>query len=554
MKTLNVVQGTQAWHAARARCLTASEAPAMMGASPYKTRRDLLQEKATGLSREVTPEEQARFDRGHATEEAARVLLERELGEDLYPATVTDDTGRLLASLDGVTLDGSTGFEHKLWNEDVARQVRAGELEPLYYWQLEQQLLVGELDRILFVVSDGTRDRWEQMEYRAVPGRREQLLQGWAQFAVDLAEYQPEPAAAPAPVGHAPETLPALHIELTGLVTASNLTDFRDHAIAVFQGINTNLQTDQDFADAERTVKWCGDIEDRLAAAKQHALSQTQSIDELFRAIDAISAEARGKRLELDKLVKARKEAVRGEIVQRGRTAILAHLDAINANLGEHRIPAPASLLTDLGAAIKGKKTVTSMVDAVDGVVARAKIDASQRAEAVRANVAILAELPQHANLFPDRVALCSSKTPEDLRNLVAARLADHHRREEARLEAERQRIRQEEEARARAAAAPPPAPAVVAPAPAPPRAATPLQSTPSSAPAAAAPLPRIKLGDINAAIAPLSISAEGLAQLGFQPVATERAAKLYAGEARGPIIAALIRHLQASEPVQAAA
>ena len=33
-------------------------------------------------------------------------------------------------------------------------------------------------------------------------------------------------------------------------------------------GINTNLESDEDFADAEKTVKWCADVEDRLAAAK----------------------------------------------------------------------------------------------------------------------------------------------------------------------------------------------------------------------------------------------------------------------------------------------
>lgn len=38
----------------------------------------------------------------------------------------------------------------------------------------------------------------------------------------------------------------------------------------------------------------------------------------------------------------------------------------------------------------------------------------------------------------------------------------------------------------------------------------------------------RLTLGDINARIAPLTITAAGLAQLGFQPVAVERAAKLY--------------------------
>jgi len=38
----------------------------------------------------------------------------------------------------------------------------------------------------------------------------------------------------------------------------------------------------------------------------------------------------------------------------------------------------------------------------------------------------------------------------------------------------------------------------------------------------------RIKLGEINARIAPLSITADGLAQLGIQSVGNERSAKLY--------------------------
>src|SRR5690606_3889090 len=118
----------------------------------------------------------------------------------------------------------------------------------------------------------------------------------------------------PEPIGRTPENLPALRIEVTGMVTASNLAEFKTHALAVLGGINTDLRNDQDFADAERTVKWCKEVEDRLEAAKQHALSQTSSIDELFRTIDTIAAETRAKRLELDKLVKARKDAIRLEI------------------------------------------------------------------------------------------------------------------------------------------------------------------------------------------------------------------------------------------------
>ncbi len=73
------------------------------------------------------------------------------------------------------------------------------------------------------------------------------------------------------------------------MVTASTLEQFKAHSLAVFSAINTGLQTDQHLADAEKTVKWCGEVEERLEAAKQHALSQTENIDALFRTIDEIT-------------------------------------------------------------------------------------------------------------------------------------------------------------------------------------------------------------------------------------------------------------------------
>jgi hypothetical protein len=54
----------------------------------------------------------------------------------------------------------------------------------------------------------------------------------------------------------------------------------------------------------------------------------------------------------------------------------------------------------------------------------------------------------------------------------------------------------------------------------------------------------RLKLGELNARLAPLSISADGLAELGFPHVATEKAAKLYRASDWPAICAALAKHL----------
>ena len=85
MKVLNLTQGTPEWHAHRRQHFNASDAPAMMGCSPYKTRGELLREMHTGVAAEVNGATQRLFDDGHRAEALARPLAEKIIGEDLYP-------------------------------------------------------------------------------------------------------------------------------------------------------------------------------------------------------------------------------------------------------------------------------------------------------------------------------------------------------------------------------------------------------------------------------------------------------------------------------------
>lgn len=553
MKILNVQQGSAEWHAAREQHHTASEAPAMMGASKYLSRSELLRLKAGGEAAEVSGAQQRIFDRGHETEASARPIVETMIGEELYPCTATDDDGWLLASFDGLTMLGDTGFEHKLWSEDLAAQVRAGEIEPHYYWQLEQQLLVSGAERIVFVCSDGTEENFASLEYRAVPGRREQLVAGWQQFEKDLAEYTP-PAPAAEVVGRPPEALPALRIEVTGMVTASNLAEFREHALEVFGRIKTELTTDADFADAEKTVKWCGEVEQRLEAAKQHALSQTASIDELFRTIDEIKEEARRVRLNLDRSVKAEKEKKREEIRQGAVNALRDHYAGINATFaGRVMLGVPASFGADVAAAMKGKRTIASLQDAADTTLAAAKVEADATANRVRVNLQIIDEHQEHAALLPDAEQLATSKSAEDLRATITARVAERQAAEERRLEAERERIRKEEaarlEAEQRAKEQAEAGAAAVEQA---------LEEfvnevadeVAASVPAASEPVVKadepatLKLGDIRDRLG-LALPADFIAEvLGIEPAGKQRSAVLYRESDFHRICTALARHV----------
>lgn len=501
MKTVELIQGTPEWHAHRAAHFNASDAPAMMGCSPYKTRSQLVREFATGVAVEHDAATLQRFADGHRFEDLARPLAETIIGEELYPCVGVD--GKFSASFDGLTLLEDTAFEHKSLNEDLRLAMHDGNDDlPLHYQvQMEHQAMVSGAERVLFMASKWAGDELVEERhcwYVPNPELRAKIVAGWAQFEADVAAYEPAAVAVPPASGRAPEQLPALRIEVTGMVTASNLAEWKEQAIAVFQGISTELVSDQDFADAETTVKWCGNIEEQLKAAKQHALSQTESIDLLFRTIDDIAAEARAKRLDLEKLVKRRKDERRTEIGNTARRAVQQHVLAINETLGDHAIPMPAALVADIAEAMKGKRSFSSMQDAVDAVAANAKIDASQYADRIRANVAILAGHAEHATLFADRVQLCATKAPEDLRNLVAARIAEHQQAEQARLDAEREKIREQEQAKAQEAAA---AAQALQVQPVPTADAAPAQveaATTASAPSPSAtqrPVVRIKLG-----------------------------------------------------------
>ena len=447
--THDVQQGTGAWLRLREGFDTASEAPAALGVGKYVTRAQLLRRKHTGIAEEHDAATLAKFAAGHCAEAEARPIAEGTIGAELYPVTMSVEVAglRLLASLDGLTLDGTTAWETKLWNEELAQHVRAGTLPEHYTVQMDQELLVSGATRCLFSCTDGTPERFVSCWYEPAPERFDALLHGWLQFHADLQTYRLPAEPEPAPVGRAPDTLPALRIEVTGAVTASNLAEFKATALGAIRSVNRDLRTDADFADADKAVKWCADVEGRLKAAKDHALSQTASIDELFRALDDIGAEARAVRLDLEKLVKRRKDEVREHAVMSARRALDDHIAALNGELAPMRLqPVPA----DFAGAIKGLRSVASMQDALDTTLANAKIAADAAARVIRGNVAIFgASAVGFEFLFADLGTLVH-KAADDFGAVVSARIAKH-RADEAAREAERQRQEAEQERNAAA-------------------------------------------------------------------------------------------------------
>jgi predicted phage-related endonuclease len=414
----------------------------MMGVSPYKTRSQLLAEKASGVAPEVDAMTQRRFDDGHRFEALARPLAEKIIGDDLYPVTVSE--GKLSASLDGLTMDGTVVWEHKTLSKAIADDPGIALHHRI---QMEQQLMLTGAERALFTATswddDGNLIDSIEREYLPDMELRNSIIQGWTQFAIDLKNYVP-PEIIEKPKPETIMAFPALAIQIRGEVTTSNLPAFRDAATAFIDQINTTLKTDADFAQAEVAVKFCKQAEDDLDAAKKQAIGQTASIDELMRTIDHIQAQLRDKRLVLDKLVKTEKEAIRQRICLDAANAFRQHVLALEKEIEPIRLDA---IPPDLNGAIKSKRTMASLHDAVNTALAQSIIAADARSLEIRGKLAFFnAEAKAHQFLFAD-LQLIIGKPMEDFKLTVSTRIAQHKQAEAEKLEAERKRIQDELEA-----------------------------------------------------------------------------------------------------------
>lgn len=601
MKIVNLVQGSPEWHAHRAQHFNASDAPAMMGCSPYKTRGELIAELATGVTPEAGPAQQRIFDAGHQFEALARPLAEEIIGEELYPVVGTE--GRYSASFDGLTMLEDAGFEHKSLNAALREAMTEGctgaDLPMVYQVQMEQQAMVSGCARILFMASKWEADRdtgeWVLVEARHcwyTPNLelRARIVAGWEQLEAEVAAYDPGAQRAAPAVATPVDSLPAVAVQLQGsLAVVSNLPAFGEALRAFIECIPTKPATDQEFADTEAACKLLKKAEEMLEGTEASALAQISDVEQLRRTVADLRGLARTTRLAKEKLVAAEKEARRAQIVTSAQAALDQHIQALNQRLRANWLPRAAG---GFGELIKGKKSLANMEDAVAVALTDAKHEANMLADRLAANRAHLAqEDGDWIALFAD-FATVGAKAAEDFEALAALRIGNHKQAEAKRLEAERERIRAQEQAKAEAAVraeqeakrraeeaaaaalraqlieAEQTAQAGIAEAredeslPAPlldelskvaefvrseAVAAIDAKQVISAAKASAAPAESgetMTLGQINTLIAPVKVDAAGLADLGFTAT-TVKAAKHYPASDVPRILAAMVKHLQ---------
>lgn len=427
MQTHNLKQGTPGWHEFRADHFGASEAAAMLGLSKQLSRNDLLLYKKTGKSKEYSDWVQKNIlDYGHEVEASARLITESTINTDLFP--VTCSLGKLSASCDGLTFDGDLAWEHKQWSEGLVDYiVDNGTVPDTHMPQCQQILLITAAKELIFTVSDGTDNK--RISCAIAPDKKwfDRIQSGWSQFEKDLEMYEHKEFA-DNPEAAAIMQLPALSIQIKGEVTVSNLPQFKAAAETFISNIRTELKTDEDFVNAEETVKFCDETEKKLESAKAAAIGQTASIDELMRTIDFIKESIRSKRLTLEKLVKTQKESIKTNIINDAYRLCVDHQSSIAAEFKNISFASLASISRQsFETACKNKRTLASLHNAVDTEVASIKIKLDDLSRVIRKNIT---HLPEDLSLFRDLQSIIT-KPEDDFKLIVESRLAEQKRKEE---------------------------------------------------------------------------------------------------------------------------
>lgn len=588
MKIHELIQGSDEWATFRLTHHGASEAAAMLGLSKKTTRSELLHMKHTGTPKEFSDWVQKNIlDYGHEVEAMARPIIEDLIGEDLYPVTCSneDEGGILSASCDGLTMGYDIAFEHKQWSAELAASVAAGILPDEHMPQCQQIMLVTGARRVIFTVSNGTPENCVHVEVLPDPAWFVRIEAGWAQFDRDLADYVP-PEVKPAIVAEAVQALPAVSVQISGQIDVRD--NFKAFETALRDFLDNKLirepQTDQDFADLDLQIKAMKKAEEMLGAAESMMLAQIQSVDEAKRQKDMLSKLVRDNRLMAEKLLESEKTRRRAEKVEAARKAFSAHVAELQREISSVRLEVA---VPDFAGVIKGLKTLASIQDKIDTALANGKISADQQAADIRTKLGwINANAAEYRALLADLQQLVA-KPLDDFKLAVTARIDAHKKAEQERLDAERARIRAEEEAkakdeaeaklRAEQQASAPAAPSVAQTAP---QELAPHDGHGSYAASSPAPAgtagflglvrstaqpsiqaiqpepsgpPTLRLGQINERLAPIALTADGLASLGFAPAATDKSAKLYHERDFPRICAALMRHIQAVQAGQPA-
>lgn len=168
MKIVSIKQNTKIWHEWRGKGIGASDAPTIMGDSPWSSRLQLWGEKTGILDRPpINAFALQAMERGKTLEPVARELYEKRVGYSMdVIAAEHSDYPFIRASFDGVNFEKKRFVEIKCPGQIAHSKALKGQIPDYYNAQVQQQFLVSG-----FSEADYFSYRPEESE-----GRREVLV------------------------------------------------------------------------------------------------------------------------------------------------------------------------------------------------------------------------------------------------------------------------------------------------------------------------------------------------------------------------------------------
>ena len=446
MVTVDVKTGSKEWHEHRAKYFNASDAPAMLGKG--KISREALLDKYKGYQAEVSDFTQKIFNKGHELEAAALAIAEHEACDDLYP--LIGVSGTLSASFDGITLDERTIYEHKTLNAEI----KESGATLAHRIQVQQQFMISGADRCLFLATNEIDEPyldWLEPDLEL----QEQIKNGWELFSIDLGRHEIKQKNE-APVKASVLELPSVIIQVRGELTLCNISDVRPVFDKFLSEATVTLVTDNDFATAEAESKKARDIAKRCIATEKSVIDQTASISEVTRELRMYADKFNALALHQEKAVKTQKENIKIALLNKSTMEFRAFIKTLHEGIK------PICLNTqqpNFMEAMKGKRTISSLEDAVVFELSRCQSIAVAAANLISANLKEIAAANEYKFLFNDFDSLVLMDI-EHLKMTIDTRIRDHRAAEAQRiidieaaalkkaqedlLESERQKIRLE--------------------------------------------------------------------------------------------------------------
>jgi len=448
MITHELIQGSPEWLAHRESHLNASDAPAMMGVSPYKTRNQLLHEMATGIVHEIDEFTQKRFDDGHRFERLARPIAEEIIGDDLYPIVGTD--GKYSASFDGLNMVETIVWEHKTLNDAIRSCLRVEDLPQEYKVQMESQLLVSGAEKCLFMATQWNY-LYELMEeihfwYYPDPVLRSEIIAGWAQFEKDLGNYR-HVVVVETPKAEPIKDLPAVIVQVTGQLNLCNIDDVRPHFDKFLANALTELVTDEDFAQAEAESKIGRETAKRCIATAKSVVDQTLTISEVTRELEQYAAKFNAVALQQEKAVKTQKEARKVSAKLERENAFREHVRSLNDEVKPIILVCPDP---DFIGAMRNQRLLSSLYGKLDDALADGKIQADSIANQIKEKLNWYNNYVSATRfLFNDLQSIITNNDLEAFKSIVKCRVSDYVKELESAAEADRKRVQACEERKA---------------------------------------------------------------------------------------------------------